>query len=85
MAQVVRLEIEDSGYQFTFAPVPRTTGSMKPQLVATADLKANIEDLGKDVLNEIKRRAFALAAIIFNKFKRWKCGARPIVIPGTAF
>jgi|GEM_PF-1700070 len=66
MAQVSRVEIEDSGYQFTFIPKPRSTGSMEPFLVAVADLKANIQDPGKDIPAVIKRRAYALAAVIFN-------------------
>jgi len=34
------------------------------------DLKSNIQDPDKDIPGEIKRRAYALAAVIFNKFKK---------------
>jgi len=68
--QVMRVEIEESGYRFTFIPEPRPGfDSFRPFLVATADLKTNVLDPAKDIPSEIKRRAFALAAVIFNKFK----------------
>lgn len=71
MAQVTRVEIEDSGYQFTFISKPRPGfDSFVPYLVATADLKSNVYDPGKDIPVAIKRRVYALAAVIFNKFKQ---------------
>jgi hypothetical protein len=70
MVQVTRVEIEESGYQFIFIPKPREGfNSFIPFLVAVADLKSNVQDPGKDIPGAIKRRAYALAAVIFNKFK----------------
>jgi len=70
MAQVVGLEIIDSGYRFKFKAVPRANGSMTPHLISTTDLKSNVKVPKKDIDGEIKRRVFALAAIVFNKFRR---------------
>lgn len=72
MAQVTRIEIEESGYRFTFVAKPREGfNSFVPFLVATTDLKSNIYDSQDipDIPKGIRHRAYALAAIVFNKFK----------------
>lgn len=64
MARVIRVEIKENGYQLTFQANQRPTGSIEPLLVPTADLKS------EDIPRETKRKAYALAAIVFNKFKK---------------
>ena len=69
MAEVTRVTIEEGGYEFTFIPKPREGfNSYVPFLTAVADLKSSIHDPAKDIPGAIKRRAYALAAVIFNKF-----------------
>jgi len=68
--QVTKVEMEGGDYRFKFKAVPRANGSMTPHLISTTDLKSNVKVPKKDIDGEIKRRVFALAAIVFNKFRR---------------
>lgn len=69
--RVTKVTVEEGSYEFSFIARPRETGnSVTPFLVATADYGSSTQDPDRQVPRETKRRAYALAAIIFNKFRK---------------
>jgi len=72
MMQVTKVEMEGGGYRFRLRAVPRKSGSMSPRLISITDLKSNVRVSKKKIDGELKREAFASAAVIFNKFGKLK-------------
>jgi len=72
MMQVTKVEMEGGDYRFKLRAVPRKSGSMSPRLISITDLKSNVRVSKKKIDGELKREAFASAAVIFNKFGKLK-------------
>ncbi len=70
--QVTKVEMEGGDYRFKLRAVPRKSGSMSPRLISITDLKSNVRVSKKKIDGELKREAFASAAVIFNKFGKLK-------------
>ena len=74
--QVTKVEMEGGDYRFKLRAVPRKSGSMSPRLISITDLKSNVKSnvrvSKKKIDGELKREAFASAAVIFNKFGKLK-------------
>ncbi|HRY76950.1 MAG TPA: hypothetical protein P5524_02205 [Candidatus Paceibacterota bacterium] len=70
MAQVIEATVRDGDFDFHFIARPRKTGnSLTPFLAGTIDHGSSTQDPDRKVSKETKRRAYALAAVIFNKFR----------------
>lgn len=70
MTRVIEVTVRDGDFDFHFIARPRETGnSLTPFLVGMIDHGASTQDPDRRIPKETKRRAYALAAVIFNKFR----------------
>lgn len=68
--EVKKLEIVEGDFLFVFSAIPeKFKRAKRPHLIETISKSQPIPNPGEVVPKEIIRRVFALAAIIFNKFK----------------
>jgi len=69
--RALKITVGEGNYEFSFVAKPRETGnSVTPFLVTTADYGSSVQDPSRQVPKETKGRAYALAAVILNKFRK---------------